>query len=311
MKKITNEVKVGVVALITIVAFIWLYNFLKGKDLFTSTNHYWVVFDKVGGLTESNPVEVNGYKVGVVQSLRFLNTTSGRLLAELSVDKDFKLPVNTMAEITTATLIAGMKVQLIWGNGPGFYLNGDTIHGRLAESILVKAENVLSPVKEKVEHLILVLDSAVSSVNDILDLQFRKNLKNSVASLSNTAKGIDEADIKATLENIKSFTKMLSDNSAKLANTFSNIESISDTLEAAGLYSSISSLKKSLERTSVLLENINSGKGTAGQLITNDSLYNNLNGSLKSLNLLLQDLKANPKRYVHFSIFGKKNIPAK
>ena len=311
MKKISNEVKVGAVALVTILAFIWLYNYLKGKDLFSSTNHYWVVYDKIGGLTETNPVEVNGYRVGVVQSIKFHDPISGKLLVELSVDKEFKLPVNTVAEITTATLIAGMKIQLVWGNGPGFYEHGDTIPGRLAESVLARAENTLAPVKEKVEHLIVILDSVASSINDIMDVRFRNNLKSSMASLSNTAKGIEESNLKATLENINGFTKMLSENSGKISATFTNLESVSDTIKAADLYGSVAGLKSALEKTTALLEKINSGKGTAGQLITNDSLYYNLTGSLNSLNLLLQDLKANPKRYVHFSLFGKKNIPAK
>jgi phospholipid/cholesterol/gamma-HCH transport system substrate-binding protein len=144
-----------------------------------------------------------------------------------------------------------------------------------------------------------------------MDDQFRNNLKSSVASLSNTARGIDEANLKATLENINEFTRMLSESSGKISATFGNLQSISDTIQAADLYGSISSLKNSLEKTSDLLENLNKGKGTAGQLLTNDSLYINLNGSINSLDLLLQDLKANPKRYVHFSLFGKKNIPAK
>ncbi len=163
MKKISNEVKIGITALITILVFIWVYNFLKGKDLFSKTSHYYVVYDKVGGLAESSPVEVNGYKVGVVQSVRFLDPESGRLLVTLSVDKGFKLPVNTVAEITTASLIAGMKIQFVYGEGPGTYSNGDTIPGRLAESLITKVENELVPLKEKISDLISVIDSVIGS----------------------------------------------------------------------------------------------------------------------------------------------------
>ena len=105
MKKISNEVKVGAVALLTILVFIWLYNFLKGKEYFKSTNVYYSVYDKVGGLAESSPVEVNGYKVGVVQSVEFIDPISGRLLVVFSVDKDFKLPVNTVAEIVPVSFL--------------------------------------------------------------------------------------------------------------------------------------------------------------------------------------------------------------
>jgi phospholipid/cholesterol/gamma-HCH transport system substrate-binding protein len=311
MKKISNEVKVGATALVTLLVFIWLYNFLKGKDIFSSTAHYYVVYDKVGGLAESSPVEVNGYKVGVVQTIRFLNPVSGKLLVTLSVDKDFKLPEKTIAEITTATLIAGMKIQFIYGEGPGFYSNGDTIPGRLAVSVVAKVENEIIPLREKITNLISVLDSVIGSVNDIMDPEFKKNISTGIASLSNTARNIDEAQLKSSLENINKFTRMLADNTDKMTSTFTNLKSVTDTLASADLYSSINNLKTSLEKAAVLVENLNNGKGTAGKLMTNDSLYKNLSSSLGSLNLLLKDMKDNPKRYVHFSIFGKKNIPAK
>ncbi len=310
MKKISHEVKIGITALITIVVFIWLFNFLRGKNLFSSTANYYVIYDKVSGLAESSPVEVNGYKVGVVQSIKFLDSKSGRLLVTLNVRKDFSLPVNTVAEITTATLIAGMKVQLVYGNGSGFYSSGDTIPGRLAESIITRVENELLPLKEKISGLLTSIDSVIVSLNDVMDPQFRKDLKSGVADLSKTAKGISESELKETLLNVNKFTGALAENSAKMTSTFNSLESIADTLAAADIYSSINNLKSSLEKASSLLDNINEGKGTAGQLMTNDSLYRNLNTTIISLNKLLDDLKANPKRYVHFSVFGRKNIPS-
>lgn len=307
MKKISNEVKVGGTALITILVFIWLYSFLKGKDFFSSTAHYYVVYDNVGGLSESSPIEVNGYKVGVVQSIRFLNPESGKLLVVLSVDKGFRLPVNTLSEITTASLIAGMKIQLVYGSGPGFYSNGDTIPGVLAESIITKFGNEIIPIKEKLMNLATVLDSVIISVNDIMDPRFRKDIKSGISNLSNATRGLDEKSIKETLDNINRFTLMLGDNSARLNKTFENLASITDTLVQADIYNTINNLRASLENTSLLMGNLNDGKGTAGQLMTNDSLYRNLSQSLESLNLLFEDMKANPKRYVHFSLFGKKN----
>jgi len=309
MKKISNEVKIGFTALITLIVFIWVYNFLKGKDLFSKTAQYYVVYDNVGGLAESSPIEVNGYRVGVVQTIKFLDPQSGRLLVTLSVDKGFRFPVNTVAEITNASLLGGMKIQLVYGNGPGTYSHGDTIPGRLAESIIMKVENEFGPMKEKLSDLISAIDTVIGSVNEIMDPQFRTNLRSGVASLSKTAKSIDEAELKATLENINKFTLMLAENSGKLTSTFSSLENIADTLAAADIYSSVNNLKSSLEKVSVLIGNLNNGQGTAGKLITNDSLYTNLSNSLESLNRLLLDMKANPKRYVHFSLFGKKNIP--
>jgi phospholipid/cholesterol/gamma-HCH transport system substrate-binding protein len=317
MKKISNEVKVGGVALLTIVVFIWLFNFLKGKDFLKSTAVYYTVYDKVGGLAESSPVEVNGYKVGVVQSIDFLDATSGKLLAVFSVDKNFKLPKNTVAEIVPVSLLGGMKVQFIYGKGPGTYANGDTIPGRLAESLMDKIDNELLPLKEKIANLISEIDTVMNSVNDIMNADFKKDLGGTLSNLNGTTKSLDnilgskEKELKATLDNVNRFSKMLSDNSDNMSKTFTNLKTISDTLAAADIYSSVSNLKASLEKASKMMENMNNGKGTAGQFLTNDTLYTNLTNSLESLNLLLQDLKANPKRYVHFSIFGKKNTVSK
>lgn len=309
MKKISNEVKIGITALIAILVFIWLFNFLKGKNLFSKTANYYVVYDKVGGLAESSPVEINGYKVGIVQSVSFLDPLSGRLLVELSVEKDFMLPVNTVAEITTASLIAGMKIQFVYGNGPGTYSSGDTIPGRLAVSVLSKVETELLPLKDKISDLISAIDTVIGSINEVMDPKFKSDLRSGVASLSNTARSIDESELKSTLDNVNKFTQMLAENTDRMTSTFSSLENIADTLAAADIYNSVNNLKSSLEKAATLMENLNNGKGSAGQLMTNDSLYTNLSNSLGSLNLLLQDLKANPKRYVHFSLFGKKNIP--
>jgi phospholipid/cholesterol/gamma-HCH transport system substrate-binding protein len=311
MKKISNEVKVGAVALITIVTFIWLYNFLKGEDIFNPSGTYYVIYQEIGGLTETNPVEINGYKAGVVQSINFINDKSGRLLVTLSIDKDFVLPENTVAEITTASLIAGMKIRLEFGEGKGVYKSGDTISGRMAESILTKAQKELAPISEKVSDLIVVLDSVLTGINDVLGPEFRQNLKGSMAHLNNTTKNVDEMigskdnGLKKMVADLSMFSKMLAENSEKLGSTIGNLESISDTLAAADLYSTVVNLKSTLEKTTQLLEKMNNGEGTTGQLLTNDSLYINLNSSVVSLDLLLKDLKQNPKRY--FSIFGKKN----
>jgi len=317
MKKISNEVKVGVVTLITILVFIWLYSFLKGKDFFSNSAYYYSIYDNVGGLAESSPVEINGFKVGVVQSVEFENATSGRLIATFSVSKDFKLPKNTVAEIVPVSLLGGMKVQFVYGNSPGTYSNGDTIPGVLAESITDKIETEFLPLKDKISKLISNLDSVIASVNSVMDNEFKNNLRGAASNLNNTTGSIsrivgsNEKELKETLGNIDKFSKMLSENTVKMSKTFSNLESITDTLAAADIYTSVTKLKESLEQAAILMENMNKGKGTAGQFLTNDTLYTNLSNSMESLNLLLLDLKANPKRYVSVSVFGKKSDPKK
>jgi phospholipid/cholesterol/gamma-HCH transport system substrate-binding protein len=317
MKKISNEVKVGATTLIVIIIFIWLYNFLKGKDFFNSTAQYYTVYEKIGGLAESSPVEINGYKVGIVQSIDFVNAKSGKLLVEFSVSKDFMLPKNTVAEIVPISVLGGMKVQFVYGNGPGTYSPGDTLPGRLAESLTDRVEKELLPVKDKITNLIFAIDNIINAVNGIMDADFKKdlsaimtNLHSSTESLNNIIRA-REIEIDSSLHNIHTFSEMLSNNSGKLDKTFNNLESITDTIAAADIYTSVVNLKTSLEKASIMIDNLNKGKGTAGQFLKNDTLYTNMTKSLENLNSLLIDMKANPKRYVHFSVFGKRNTTPK
>jgi phospholipid/cholesterol/gamma-HCH transport system substrate-binding protein len=299
MKKLSNEVKVGAVTLLTILVFIWLYNFLKGKDFFSNSAYYYTIYEKIGGLAESSPVE------------------SGKLLVAFSVSKNFKLPRNTVAEIVPVSVLGGMKVQFVYGNGPGTYTDGDTIPGALAASITDKIETEFLPLKDKISNLVSTLDSVIGSVNKVMDIEFRNNLKGTLSNLNSTSGSIsriigsNEKELKSTLDNLDKFSKMLSENTGRMNKTFSNLETITDTLAAADIYASVTKLKESLEQAALMMDNMNKGKGTAGQFLTNDTLYTNLTNSLESLNLLLKDLKANPKRYVSISVFGKKSEPSK
>jgi phospholipid/cholesterol/gamma-HCH transport system substrate-binding protein len=235
----------------------------------------------------------------------------------MSVGKSFNLPKKTVAEVTTATLIAGMKIKLVFGSGPGNYKDEDTIPGILSESIITKLGSELGPIKDKLVKVMDGLDSTLSGINRILSPEFSKNINGTMSNLNRFSKNLDdvlgakEADLKLMLANLSEFSKMLSDKSDKLGNTLDNLSNISDTLAASDLYTTVNNLKATLERTTKLMDGLNKGKGTAGQLFTNDSLYINLNNGIASLDLLLKDVKENPRRYVHFSLFGKKNQPAK
>jgi len=310
--KISNELKVGVIAILTILAFIYLYNYLKGKDLLSTMASYYVIYDDISGLTESSPVEISGFKAGVVQSINLVNDKSGRLLVELSIKKNYVIPEGSVAEITSVSLIAGMKIRILYGQGPGVYKNGDTIPGRLSPPLLTTFERDFSVIREKVNNLIDELDTAISGINDLISPDFRSDLKGSLSNINQTTASINEiigtkkTDLKEAIDNFTSFSSMLASSSGKIDRTVTNLQSITDSLSASGLYESLNKLKLTLEETRELLDGMNKGKGTAGKLITSDTLYRNLSSSLESLDNLLRDLKENPKKYVHFSVFGRK-----
>lgn len=310
--KISREVKIGFTVLLIIVLFIWTYSFLKGKNLLTRTAHYYVFYNEISGLSESNPIEVSGYKVGVVQSIRFIDDGTGRLLVTLSLDKKMRIPVGSMAEITTASLIAGMKIQFVFSGEDEFYTSGDTIPGRLAESILVKVENELVPLKDSVTEIVLKLDSLITAINQTLNPEFRQNVTESVMNLNsisdNLAATLEERqkEISGTLVNLHAFSEVLASNAPRMDSTIMNLSAISDSLAEADFAGTINNLRDAAAGTTQLIEAMNRGEGSAGKLFNDDSLYINLTMTMANLSALLEDMKENPKRYVHFSVFGKK-----
>lgn len=311
--KISHEVKVGVVAIVTIVAFILLFSFLKGTALFTSTDTYHVVYGNIAGLTESNPVEINGYQAGVVQDIRLINDGTGRILVSLSVDKHFNVPADTRAEITTATLIAGMKVILRMGQSSDMCHNHDTLEGYVATPITERLSEALSPVEDNLGEMIVKLDSVISSINEIFTPAFATAIRSTVTNVNGLTASLDEITdskkdaLMESIEDLRVFTAMMSANSSSLDSTIRNLESVSEALASADLESTLTSLKTSLVSLSELAKGLSQGEGSAGKLMKDDSLYTNLNNTLGSLDLLLQDMRKNPAKYVHFSLFGKKS----
>lgn len=310
--KISREVKIGAVALITIIAFILMFEFLKGTSLFKSTDTYHIVYSNISGLTESNPVEINGYQAGVVQDVKLINDGSGRILVTLSVDRNFNIPKDTKAEITTASLIAGMKIVLRMGESSEMSHDHDTLSGYVATSIIDRLSETISPLEGNITNIIVKLDSVVSALNDVFTPEMTGNIKATMSNVTAVTSSLKEVsnsskdDLVAAIGELQSFTAMLSSNSATLDSTLKNISGISETVAAADLGTSLSSLRSSLTNLDSIVKGISSGEGSAGKLVTNDSLYNNLSNTLYNLDLLLRDMKENPKKYVHFSLFGKK-----
>ncbi|MRR20177.1 MCE family protein [bacterium] len=310
--KISHEVKVGTVAVITIGAFILLFNFLKGTALFTSTDTYHIVYNNIAGLTESSPVEINGYQAGVVQDIKLINDGSGLILVSLSVDRNFKVPRDTEAEITTATLIAGMKIVLRMGESSEMCHNHDTLSGYVATSIIDRLSQTLSPLEGNIADMIIKLDSVVSALNDVFTPEMTDDIRSAMSNVNDLTGNLKEVsdskkdELMVAIDDLKVFTAMLSANSSALDSTLKNIEEISDAVASADLGTTLASLRSSLANLDDIVKGINEGEGSAGKLVTNDSLYTNLNNTLYNLDLLLQDMKENPKRYVHFSLFGKK-----
>ncbi len=316
--KIRKELKVTLVFFITLILFIWGVNFLKGSDLFQSKRKFYVVYDSIDGLMTANPVQINGYKIGIVSKIDFLDTKSGKILVELLVDKSIDIPKNSIAEIASPDLLGGKVVKLVLGNGP-LATNKDTLTGKIQLGAVDQMITKLNPISEKAENVMSSIDTILLSVKSVFNLQNQQNLANSfnhiqlsLEHLSSTLSVFDYAvtnnksNISEFVASLSEITKNIKKNNSKISNIIENFSTISDTLAKANFAQTIKSTEKAISDFQIMLDKVNRGEGSLGQLANNDTLYFNLQRTSESLDLLFKDIKSHPKRYVHFSIFGKK-----
>ncbi len=306
--KYTKEVKTALLALVAILLFIFGYSFLKGKNWFDSSRTFYAVYNDVEGLTASSPVTINGLEVGNVTNISFLNT-SGQLLVTFTVDNEFPFSKNSIAQIYGGGLIGGKSIGILPEYEQGnMAKSGDTLDSAIEEGLLELVNERLTPLQEKVEKVIVSTDSLVNAFNQILNEETRKDLKRSIEDLSQTM-----ASLKNTAQ---SADNILSENSPKLNRTFTNLDEMStnlnnfsDSISQVDLKKMTDDLESAVANFQTVTEKLNNGEGTAAKLINDPSVYNNLEKATNQLDALIQDVKLNPKRYVHFSIFGKNPGP--
>jgi len=231
------------------------------------------------------------------------------MILELSISKKIPLPLNTMIVSTGADLISGQKdLYLVFGEGPGYYDSGDTLPAQSETGLF----DIIDPFIVKFESIVTSADSLLVSLNSLMNNDTRADLQGSVSSLNASLSSLektmqDDGSLTKTISNFESISENIKNNNEKIDIMLDNLSAISDTLKEAEIGLLISNLENTLKETSILFEKLNEGEGSAGQFLTNDSLYQSLNKTVTSLDSLLTDLKANPGRYVRFSLFGGKD----
>ena len=306
--KIQKETKIGIIAVIIIAFFIWGYNFLKGKNILTTNKSYYAIYNNIGGLEEASPVYVSGYKVGVVESIKLHKLHRDQIVVRFSIEENMDLPIETKAIIYPATLIAGKAIKLEFDENSQFYSNGDTVVGVLEQDLVSSLSEELMPVKNKIEGLVVSMDSVLA----IFDHQRREDLKSSLDNINTITDDMaalldsEHSKLAKILSNVESITGNLESNNEQITHILTNFSNISDSLDQANIKSTILNANSTLAEFSEIAQKINNGEGTVGMLINNDSLYNNLNFLAADLDSLVIDLNENPKKYVHFSLFGRK-----
>lgn len=307
--KITREFKIGFVALLAISLAIWGINYLKGINVFKSTDHYFAVYGNVKGLIENAVVYLNGYKVGNVSKIEFDENDVNKIVVEISLEQKVKLAKNTTLILRSASLISGTKdLDLVLGAGPGYYASGDT----LQTAVQVELADYIDPIRAKVESLVTSIDTLMVSLNDLMDNETRNNLQGTIANLNEATASLKRSlqpngSLNQSLDNLAEVTGNLKKSKEDISKLLQNFAAVSDSLKQSNLKALIAHADETFAQTAELFTMINNGEGTAGQLVMNDSLYNNLNNALASLDSLLIDLREHPKRYVHLSVFGKKD----
>ncbi|MFT5889994.1 MAG: phospholipid/cholesterol/gamma-HCH transport system substrate-binding protein [Dokdonia sp.] len=304
MFKISKEVRTGILAIIALVIVIGGYNYLKGKNLLDKNRNFYALYDNVEGLTPGANVTINGLTVGKVISIKFADK-SGMLKVHFDVVSDFEFSNKSIARVYGIGFISGKNLAIVPSYEGELAKDGDILASEIDNGIMELVTERLEPLQAVIESAINDTDSLVKSVNSVLDKDTQSNLKEAIANFSAISR-----ELKTTS---RSMNGLLTDNKEKLNGTITNFEEISsnfakisDSLSQVEIGTLISNIENLVSDFEGIANNLKSGKGTAGKLLQDDQVYVNLERTTKQMELLMEDMRLNPKRYVHFSLFGKK-----
>lgn len=306
--KITREIKTAILCITSILLFIWGYSFLKGKNLLSDNKTFYVQYDNVEGLEASAPITINGLVIGKVNGIT-IDDATGKLTVALLINNDFPISKSSVVSIYEPGLIGGKQVKIIPNlEDKNLAESGDVLQGAVKPGLTDTLAKKLEPLQVKIEAMITSADTLISNLNNILDAKTKQSLKSTIANLDKTMVEFQGAS--------KSLNGMLAENKTKISGTMTNLQkassnfsSISDSLAKANLGKTVKDLQKTLATVDKIMSDMEKGNGTMGKLLKDDALYNNLNQTSKELDLLLEDVRLNPTRYINVSVFGKKNKP--
>jgi len=308
--KVNNETKVGAIALIAVIILILGFNYLKGTSLFDGTFRLYSEYENVDGLTVGSKVLINGMQIGQVNALTFdLETHKVRVDLSLSVN-DLKVPDDSKAMVYSVDLLGTKAINIVMGKSTNYLEDEGRIGDSLSTSFANQVQKELMPLKLKVEGAVTSIDSLVTNLNLLFDETNKNNLSASILNLRNTTGRLDTAMDKVDhmLASARSIIKNFESNNENIKRIMQNSAKFTDTLAAQSdkIKSLITNAESSVKELKAVMEKINRGEGSLGLLINDKKLYNNLTASAISLDSLFVDLKRHPKRYVHFSVFGRK-----
>ena len=306
--KYSKEIKVGFLALIGVMMSIFSYNYLKGINLFEKNRKFTIKYEKVDGLSASNPVTLNGFKIGKVQKINFNPNNTRELLVDIIIENDVLFPKTSLAELYETGLIGGKAIAIIpdYKNDSTIASDGDLLKGVIKPGLTELVNQILPQVQLQIEALIKNAEIVLGNINTLFDEETKQELRSSIQDFSNLTKNLSETSDEISnliVNNSENLTNTISE----LSKASSNIRTISDSISEEEVLKITSNLNELVSNLNTITRSLKDSEGTAGQLINDKSIYKNLENATNELNILIKDIKLNPGRYINFSVFGKKN----
>jgi len=294
--KLSYEIKTAILVLSGIILFIIGFSYLKSNDVFVADRIFYAVYDDVEGVSKGTPVTISGFNVGSVQDIKFYKNTS-QLLLKFRVENDFNFSDQSIAQIYETGLIGGKALSVVPKYGQRLAKSGDTLQSSIAPGLTELVNDKLTPLQEKIESMVVSADSVLIGLNSVLNNEAKFEIQSSIKNFSSTV-----ADLKNSAGTLD---ELLNTNKSQINNIISNVNQTSNELSDLSIV--VKNLSQSSKSIDKIVNEISNGNGSLNKLIFDDELINSLDAASSNINLLLKDLRLNPKRYVHFSIFGKKN----
>ena len=306
--RFTKEIKIGFLAIIGIMMSVFSYNYLKGINLFDKSRKFTISYEKVDGLSISNPVTMNGFKIGKVQKINFNPNNTRELLVDILIDNDVVFPKTSVAELYETGLIGGKAIAIIpdYENDSTIAFDGDQLKGVIKPGLTELVNQILPQVQLQIEAVMKNAEIVFKNINTLFDEDTKQELRSSIEDFSNLTKSLSE-----TSNEISSLITNNSDNISFAISDFkkasNNIKSISESISSKEVSEISSNLNTLVNNLNSISKSLKDSEGTVGRLINDKSIYNNLENATEKLNILIEDIKLNPDRYMNFSVFGRKN----
>jgi phospholipid/cholesterol/gamma-HCH transport system substrate-binding protein len=313
MTKISNETKIGVLAVVALAALILGFNFLKGSSLFQHTKKLYAIFDNVEGLETSNAVQIDGLTIGSISGINESDKDlSSGIVVTITLKKDVHIPKNSVGVINSG-LISSATIVINKGTDNDFLNDGDTLKTKKQSNLLTQVQASVNPIIVQLGGTLTSLDSLIEVIGSMFDPRLKNNFGSIIANLASSSAELQKllntqtGYLATSLKNVSDFTGNLDKNNDHITHTLDNLDKTSASLAAAKLPEAVESVQSTMTELKGVVAKINSTNGTLGLLINDKGLYQNLEGTTRSLNTLLDDLRVHPKRYVNISVFGKKD----